>query len=45
MIKKDIIRKFKSDWEYTEDEDCFTIKGDLVEPIVVDGLTLDGVKK
>ena len=42
-MKQDIIRKFKQDWDYTEDEDCFTIKGDLVEPIVVDGFTLDGV--
>ena len=43
MIKKDIIRKFKSNWEYIEKENYFTIKCDLVEPIVVDGRTLDGV--
>ena len=42
-MKQDIIQKFKQDWDYTEDEECFTIKGDLVEPIVVDGFTLDGV--
>ena len=39
-MKQDIIQKFKQDWEYTEDEECFTIKGDLVEPIRIGENTL-----
>ena len=42
-MKQDIIQKFKQDWEYTVKEDCFTIKGDLVEPINIDGFTFEGV--